>query len=67
MLQDHMLIRRDADRAASEPSLELLHDLGKRLANHVELEEREVFPLIETTIPESELDALGNRLHHTAT
>jgi hypothetical protein len=32
MLQDLMLIRRDADRVASEPSLELLHDLGRRLA-----------------------------------
>lgn len=67
MLQDHILIRRDADRVASEPSLELLHDLGKRLAEHVQLEEREVFPLIETTIPEPELDALGDRLRHTAT
>ncbi|MGO9788560.1 MAG: hemerythrin domain-containing protein [Solirubrobacteraceae bacterium] len=67
MLQDHILIRRDADRVASEPSLELLRDLGKRLADHVKLEEREVFPLIETTIPEPELEALCNRLHHTAT
>jgi hemerythrin-like domain-containing protein len=67
MLQDHILIRRDADRAASEPSLELLHDLGKRLAEHVQLEEREVFPLIEATIPEPELQALGDRLRHTAT
>jgi iron-sulfur cluster repair protein YtfE (RIC family) len=66
MLQDHMLIRRDADRAASEPSLELLHDLGRRLAEHVQLEEREVFPLIETTIPEPALEALGERLRHTA-
>ena len=32
MLQDHMLIRRDADRVAREPSLELLHDLGSLLA-----------------------------------
>ncbi|MGO9901302.1 MAG: hemerythrin domain-containing protein [Solirubrobacteraceae bacterium] len=67
MLQDHMLIRRDANRAASEPSLELLHDLGKHLAEHVTLEEREVFPLIQTTIPEPELDALGDRLRHGAT
>ncbi len=51
MLQDHMLIRRDADRVASEPSLELLHDLGRRLAGHVQLEEREVFPLIRNDNP----------------
>lgn len=62
MLVDHMLIRRDAARLANAPPLELLHDLGARLADHVELEERELFPLIEKTIPEPELDALGDRL-----
>ena len=62
MLQDHMLIRRDAARLANDPSLELLHELGNRLADHVRLEERELFPLIEETMPESELQALGERL-----
>jgi DUF438 domain-containing protein len=62
MLQDHMLIRRDATRLANEPSLELLHELGSRLADHVHLEERELFPMIEETIPEPELEALGERL-----
>jgi hemerythrin-like domain-containing protein len=62
MLLDHMLIRRDADQLASTPPLELLHNLGARLAAHVELEEHELFPLIEKTIPEPELNALGDRL-----
>ncbi len=62
MLLDHILIRRDADRLAAEPSLKLEHDLGARLAAHVKLEERELFPLIEATIPEPELAALGSRL-----
>ena len=66
MLLDHMLIRRDADRLANAPPLELLHDLGARLAAHVELEEHELFPLIEETIPEPELDALGDRLRNAA-
>jgi iron-sulfur cluster repair protein YtfE (RIC family) len=65
MLQDHMLIRRDATRLGNEPSLELLHELGSRLADHVHLEERELFPLIEETIPEPELEALGERLRAT--
>ena len=64
MLLDHMLIRRDADQLANAPRLELLHDLGARLAAHVELEEHELFPLIEQTIPEPELDALGDRLRN---
>ena len=62
MLLDHMEIRRDAARVAVAATPELLHDLGTRLADHVQLEEHEVFPLIEATIPESELQALGDRL-----
>ena len=61
MLQDHMLIRREAARLANDPSLDLLHDLGNRLADHVRLEERELFLLIEETVPESELQALRER------
>jgi hypothetical protein len=66
MLLDHMLIRRDAVRLAGMPSLELLHDLGARLADHVHLEEHEVFPLIEATIPEPDLQVLGDRMRDAA-
>jgi Hemerythrin HHE cation binding domain len=66
MLLDHMLIRRDAVRLAGMPSLELLHDLGARLADHVQLEEHEVFPLIEATIPEPDLQVLGDRMRDAA-
>jgi hemerythrin-like domain-containing protein len=62
MLCDHMLIRRDAARVADSPSLELLHDLGALLASHVRLEEQEIFPLIEATLPESDLQELGERI-----
>lgn len=62
-----MVIRRDANRLTQDPSLELLRDLGKRLTEHVHLEERELFPLIEAAIPESELEALGDRLREATT
>jgi hemerythrin-like domain-containing protein len=62
MLIDHMLIRRDVDRLTGSSPLELLHDLGARLSSHVELEEREVFPLVEATIPERELVQLEAQL-----
>jgi hypothetical protein len=62
MLLDHVLIRRDAALLPGSPPLELLHDLGRRLADHVQLEEHEVFPLIEAAIPESELQPLGERI-----
>jgi len=61
-LLDHMLIRRDVERLAGDPPLALLHELGERLANHVKLEENELFPLVERTIPEAQLRALGARL-----
>ena len=35
MLLDHMLIRRDAAALTAAPPLELLHELGARLADHV--------------------------------
>jgi hemerythrin-like domain-containing protein len=66
MLLDHITIRRDAAQLAGMPPLELLHDLGARLADHVALEEHEVFPLIEATIPETELQALGERIREAA-
>ena len=66
MLIDHILIRRDAGRLEDQPPLELMHDLGARLSSHVELEERELFPLVEATIPEFELAALGERLRTAA-
>jgi hemerythrin-like domain-containing protein len=62
MLLDHIIIRRDAAKLAAAPPLELLHDLGALLAEHVGLEEQQVFPLIEAAIPEPELQSLGERL-----
>ena len=66
MLIDHMLIRRDVARLTAQPSLQLLHDLGAQLSSHVELEEREVFPLVEATIPEPELVELAELLTQAA-
>jgi hypothetical protein len=62
MLVDHMTIRRDAARMDAGAPIEVLQRLGVQLAAHVRLEEREVFPLIEVTLPAEELDALGSRL-----
>ncbi|MEA2179661.1 MAG: hypothetical protein QOG77_2958 [Solirubrobacteraceae bacterium] len=62
-LVDHMTIRRDAGiAAAGAASLETLRGLGAYLAAHVRLEERELFPLVERTLPEADLAALGARL-----
>jgi hemerythrin-like domain-containing protein len=60
MLVDHVRIREQAQRLADEPepAIESLHSLGTALARHVRLEEREVFPLIEDSLPPDAADAL---------
>jgi iron-sulfur cluster repair protein YtfE (RIC family) len=63
VLVDHVEIRSAARRVATKTaSLVELHKLGDRLAAHVRLEERELFPLIEATLTERELDVLGVEL-----
>ncbi|MQA75702.1 MAG: hypothetical protein GEU88_15405 [Solirubrobacterales bacterium] len=65
VLGDHVEIRRLADGLAgggATPSIDALHELGGRLAAHVRLEERELFPIIEAAVPAPELTALAERL-----
>jgi hemerythrin-like domain-containing protein len=62
VLVDHLSIRCDAELLASKVSLQRLHTLGERLASHVRLEEHELFPLIEASLTDAELSALGDRL-----
>lgn len=61
-LLDHVRIRRDVERLRAGASPELLHELGGRLAEHVKLEENELFPLVEQTLPQPALAELGERL-----
>jgi Hemerythrin HHE cation binding domain len=58
-LIEHMTIRRDAALIAQGAPVEILQRLGEQLAAHVRLEERQVFPLIERTLTEVELDGVG--------
>jgi hypothetical protein len=59
-LCEHVDIRHRADELArhegSPPGA--LNDLGVRLAKHVQLEERELFPLIERALPRTRLATL---------
>jgi hemerythrin-like domain-containing protein len=66
-LVDHVRIRRDVERLAGAVDTDLLHEIGARLADHVRLEENELFPLVEQTLPEPALIGLGERLRdHSA-
>jgi hypothetical protein len=63
-LCDHVAIRQRADALAREPTstVEPLHELGVLLADHVRLEERELFVLIERTMPATQLATLAAAL-----
>ncbi|HEX5620207.1 MAG TPA: hemerythrin domain-containing protein [Solirubrobacteraceae bacterium] len=59
MLVQHVRIRAaTAALAAGDADLEEMHALGTALEQHVRLEEREVFPLIEATLPEQAAERL---------
>ena len=63
VLRDHEVIRRQADALSrGRPTAAALHELGARLADHVRLEERELFPLVESAMPPVELAALASAL-----
>jgi hypothetical protein len=63
VLRDHAAIRRQADAlGGGPPATAALQDLGARLADHVRLEERELFPLVESAMPPVELAALASAL-----
>ena len=63
ILAEHVVIRHAADQLkGSESPLEALQELGVQLADHVRLEERELFPLIERVLPAAELERVAAAL-----
>jgi mannose-6-phosphate isomerase-like protein (cupin superfamily) len=59
---DHLHLRTAAvrlRRTRDSPGAEALRALGDRLDAHIRLEERELFPLAERVVPESELASLN--------
>jgi hemerythrin-like domain-containing protein len=60
VIVDHTWIRRAAhDLAETEADLERLHELGRRLTEHVRFEERVLFPALEGELEPDALDRLG--------
>lgn len=63
VLSEHVAIRHAAGRLeADELSLDALQRLGKNLSDHVRLEERQLFPLIEAALPADDLERLAAAL-----
>lgn len=65
-LCDHVAIRASADALAvnEAPDPAILRELGESLADHVRLEERELFGLIEAALPAARLAAVAAALEH---
>lgn len=63
-LCEHVAIRHAIDELAADatPSVACLHELGNMLAEHVRMEERELFVLVEQALPPSRLAALAAAL-----
>jgi hemerythrin-like domain-containing protein len=62
VLDDHRSLRAaaaDLRHAHDEPDSDHLQMLGARLRSHVQLEERELFPCLETSLDEASLARLG--------
>lgn len=64
VLLDHVVIRHHAIELERHPEapLKMLHALGEELNDHVRLEERELFPRIETALPADALTVLADEL-----
>lgn len=66
ILCEHVLIRAlAADVSEPSPRSSTLRELGVTLADHVRLEERSLFPLIEETVPPAALERLAAQLTKT--
>jgi hypothetical protein len=65
-LCDHVAIRASADALAVDeaPDPATLRELGEGLADHVRLEERELFGLIEAALPAARLAAVAAALEY---
>jgi hemerythrin-like domain-containing protein len=62
-LVEHVDLRRRAqDVERGDAPLDALHELGRRLSEHIRGEENVLFPLVEETLPADELDALGRAI-----
>jgi iron-sulfur cluster repair protein YtfE (RIC family) len=54
----HGLVARLRDGVAGSPDRDLLKELGETLREHVRMEEKVLFPLIEASVAEAELGSL---------
>ena len=65
MLEDHAFLRdalRQVRAAGAVPAPAALRRIGERLRDHVQMEERQLFPHLEEALSESALEQVGARV-----
>jgi|SRR5579862_1113648 len=61
--EDHAFLRQAMGRlGSSEADVGFLHAVGRRLREHVRMEERELFPCLEESLSAAELESVGSRI-----
>lgn len=68
VLVEHVELRRMAADVERDPTVavETLQEIGQTLHDHIRHEERVLFPLIEATLPEDELERLLGAFGHAS-
>ena len=67
VLCEHVTIRGLAAAVAgSSPTVAMLRELGVALSDHIRLEERSLFPLIEQAVPPAALERIAGRFASAA-
>ena len=67
--EDHRYLREMADQLRLErlqPTVDLVHAIGIRLRAHVQMEERELFPYLESSLDAAALERIGSQLEASA-
>jgi hemerythrin-like domain-containing protein len=59
--QEHVMIRNMIDKESNETSISIL---GDALNDHIRFEERQLFPHIEQTVSEDQLNEISRQLDH---
>jgi hemerythrin-like domain-containing protein len=65
VVKDHAYLRGACERIRCSqvaPDVSFLHTVGARLREHVRVEERELFPLLEESLEPATLEEIGTRL-----
>jgi hypothetical protein len=69
MAEDHAFLRdalRRLDSPHSAPDAQSLRPIGLRLRDHVQMEERELFPYLEGALSAATLDQVGREIQASA-